>query len=318
MNSLRSHIFVFLTTLVSALCLPSFAVDEISASSRQESAESAGLSDSDSGSGQTSQEGKASESESESSDADLEDSAKNKKKKKAKQKKQADDNEKSGSKDAEEKGPELTAEELQAIAAAEERARQLRSFKTPFNTSLPESASDGTLQGPSRSSSLRSSLASKLVSARVYLPSKMIIGKASEFVIKGRAGSHVAIAMADKDSGAKPLLGHQLRLGPDRKLVAAGTIPDLGVLTLIVDMPVQGDLIGLPVFFETTVWQKPDYSDMQIAQPVKSETVAELADKANAVIVAADHAQKRGLRFVPDSAVPLHQRRSVGLDSGRP
>lgn len=150
------------------------------------------------------------------------------------------------------------------------------------------------------------------------MPGKICIGKATDFVVKGRPGSQVAIAMADKDSGAKSLCGKNLRLGADRKLVAAGTIPESGVLTLVVDMPIQGDLIGLPVFFETAVWQNSDFSDIEIATPVKSETQAEIADKPNAVIVAEEKTAKRGLRLVPDSAVPLHQRGNVGIESGRP
>jgi hypothetical protein len=120
--------------------------------------------------------------------------------------------------------------------------------------------------------------------------------------------------MADKDSGAKQIFGQKLRLGADRKLMAAGTIPETGILTLIVDMPIQGDLIGLPVFFEAVIWQKDDFSDLEIATPVKSESAQEIADKANAVIVSGEKEQKRGLRFTPGSGVPLYQENK---DSGR-
>lgn len=215
--------------------------------------------------------------------------------------------------------PQLSAQEAAALAAAQERAAFLKTTSTPFNTKVQDAESSSSPVNASNTSSLRSRLSQRLVSsARVYMPGKIVIGKTGEFVVKAKPGSQVAIAMADKDSGAKPLFGRNLRLGPDRKLVAAGTIPENGVLTLIVDMPIQGDLIGLPVFFETAVWQKPDFSDMELATPVKSETAQELADKPNAVIVAEEKSQKRGLRFVPDSAVPLHQRGNLGLDSGRP
>lgn len=198
----------------------------------------------------------------------------------------------------------------------------LKNFPNPFTASAeqsPESASAGLTLPPSERG-IRS-LASRLVpTTRVYLPGKMLIGKTAEFVVKGKAGSHVAIAMADKDSGAKPIFGKALRLGPDRKVVGFGTIPETGILTVSIDMPIQGDLIGLPVFFEAAVWQKPDYSDLEIASPVKSESAEEIADKVNGVLVSEGKEQKRGIRFVPDSGVPLHQRSTgnTSLESGRP
>jgi len=240
--------------------------------------------------------------------------------------KKADKSDKKGEKD--EAGTGATAEpaalsatEAAALAAAAERARLLKTMSTPFNTAnLENSAGDGANSSLSLrpgGSPLRNSLLSRIAANRVFLPGTMVIGKPAEFVVKGRPGSHVAIAMADKDSGAKPIGPITLRLGPDRKLVAAGTIPESGLLTLIVDMPIQGDLIGQPVFFETVVWQKPDFSDVELASPVKSESAAEIADKANAIIVAGEKNQKRGLRFVPDSGVPQDQQ-NAGLDSGRP
>lgn len=213
--------------------------------------------------------------------------------------------------------PPPTAAEIAAAEAAAERAKVLKSMRTPFNTASSDGGGDGqglgALSLPSRS--LRSSLSQRLVPNRVYLPGKMIIGKAHEFVVKGRPGSQVAVAMADKDAGAKPIVGHDLRLGPDRKLVAAGTIPETGILTLIVDMPIQGDLIGLPVFFETVIWQKPDFSDLEIASPVKSETVAEFADKPNAVVVVGEAGPKgRAIKF--DTSMPAFQR-NPNIQQGR-
>ena len=99
--------------------------------------------------------------------------------------------------------------------------------------------------------------------------------------------------------------------------MAAGTIPDAGVLTLIVDMPIQGDLIGLPVFFETVIWQSPDFADVELAMPIKSETAGDIADKANAIIVAGEKNQKRGLRFTTSAGASQYQQ-NTGLDSGRP
>lgn len=215
----------------------------------------------------------------------------------------------------------LSASEAAAVAAAAERAKQLKTYRTPFNVQASDSGSDdapAAISAPAEPNSLRSRLAQRLgSSSRVYLPGKLTIGKPAEFVVKGRPGSHAAIAMADKDAGARSLLGRKLRLGADRKLMAAGTIPDSGILTLIVDMPIQGDLIGLPVFFEAVVWQKDDFSDLEIASPVKSESAEEIADKANAVIVSGEKEQKRGLRFTPGSGVPLYQQQNGSLESGK-
>ena len=214
--------------------------------------------------------------------------------------------------------PPPTAAEIAAAEAAAERAKVLKGMRTPFNVANSELDSAnpdfGAVSLPTRS--LRSTLSQRLVPNRVYLPGKMIIGKPHEFVVKGKPGSQVAVAMADKDSGAKPIKGRELRLGADRKLVAAGTIPETGILTLIVDMPIQGDLIGLPVFFETVIWQKPDFSDLEIASPVKSETVAEFADKPNAVVVAGEAGPKgRAIKF--DTSMPAYQRGNPNIQSGR-
>lgn len=222
--------------------------------------------------------------------------------------------------------PIITKEQKEA---AEKRAVQqalLKTMTTPFSSpsqsaSNENKSASGAISLSGNDSPLRArGLGQRFSQNRVFLPPKMIIGRIHEFVVKGRPGSSVAIAMADKDSGAKAIHGHNLRLGPDRKVVGGGVIPDTGVLTVYVEMPIQGDLIGLPVFFETAVWQKPDFSDLEIANPVKSETVQEISDKPNGILVSEEKAeQKRGIRFVPDSGVPLHQRgNGVSLDSGRP
>jgi hypothetical protein len=160
-------------------------------------------------------------------------------------------------------------------------------------------------------------LAERLLAPRLYMPGRMVLGKPAEFTVKGRPGSHVALAMADKNSGAKPIYGHRLRLGPDRKVVAVGTIPESGLLGLAVDTPIQGDLIGQHWFFEAAVWSRSDFSDLELAVPVTSEGQEETE---NGVLVSADNEQKRGLKFVADPAVPLQQRPGsvvTPLDSGR-
>jgi hypothetical protein len=200
----------------------------------------------------------------------------------------------------------------------------LKTMPTPFSTSadaVSTASSGGTLTLQSGGTGGRSLLSRRLIPCRVYLPGRVVIGKQAEFVVKGRAGNYAAVAMADKNSGAKQILGRDLRLGSDRKLVTLGTIPESGVLSLLVDIPIQGDLVGQHLYFETAVWSRPDFSDLEIATPVKSEIGDDDKEHVNGVIVTAEADQKRGVRFVPDSAVPLHQRVKAGsssLDSGRP
>jgi hypothetical protein len=120
---------------------------------------------------------------------------------------------------------------------------------------------------------------------RMFLPDRMTLGHTSEFLIKAPPGSKVAIAMADKDKGAKPICGKTLRLGADRKLVAVGVVPETGLINLFVEAPIQGDLIGEQLFFEGAVWTKPDFSDLRIASCIPSQKTG---TEDNGVIVAAD------------------------------
>jgi hypothetical protein len=163
----------------------------------------------------------------------------------------------------------------------------------------------------------RRSLADRLVQSRVYLPGRMVLGKPATFVIHGKPGWHAALAMADKDSGAKPIFGHTIHLGPDRKLVSVGVIPESGVLELTIETPIQGDLIGSNLFFEAALWSAPDFSDCVLATPITSEGQE---GAKNGVLVAADIEVKKGLQIVPDGGIPLMQRQGAAqtLDSGRP
>lgn len=203
----------------------------------------------------------------------------------------------------------------------------LKTMKTPFGgagdkTQAPDTGtSPMTLSGSN--SALRRGLGSRLIQSRLYLPGRMIIGKPAEFVVKGKPGQYVALAMADKNSGAKPIHGQPLKLGSDRKLVAVGLIPENGVTSLMVETPIQGDLIGERWFFEAALWSRPDFSDVELAQPVPADaTAAAEADKANGVLVAADIEPKKGVRIVPDAIPPSQKRNSplapYSLDSGRP
>jgi hypothetical protein len=147
----------------------------------------------------------------------------------------------------------------------------------------------------------------------------MTLGQTAEFTVKGRPGSWAALAMADKNSGAKPLFGHTLRLGADRKVVALGKIPDSGILLLDVETPIQGDLIGDCLYFEAAIWSRPDCSDVVIAIPVTSENTGKAP---NGVLVSAEQEIKKGLRIGADTSVPMTERAThsspLGFDTNTP
>jgi hypothetical protein len=198
----------------------------------------------------------------------------------------------------------------------------LKTMRTPFGTGDGQSNNSST--NPLTPMSLHargaSSLSTRLIPQRLYLPGRMVLGSTAEFIIKGKAGSWAALAMADKNSGAKPIYGHELHLGPDRKLMSLGQIPESGLLSLVIDTPIEGDMIGQPFYFEAAIWSKPDFSDMELAMPVPSEsTVSQAKARDNAVMVAAEADHKRGMRIVPDSSVQMRQVPGHNsLDSGRP
>jgi hypothetical protein len=56
-----------------------------------------------------------------------------------------------------------------------------------------------------------------------------------------------------------------IRLGSDRKVVAIGQIPESGILVLNIETPIEGDLIGLSLYFEAATWSQSDMSDVEIA-----------------------------------------------------
>jgi hypothetical protein len=208
-------------------------------------------------------------------------------------------------------------------AAAAESQKLLKTLKTPFATGKDEQH-DNQSADPLSSLTLESrphrpSLFDRLAAPQLYLPGHMTIGKTCEFTVKAKPGSWVALAMADKNSGAKPIVGHNLRLGSDRKVVAAAQIPVSGVAVLSVDTPIVGDLVGQCLYFEAAVWSKPDLSDTEIATVIPSESHD---SGINGVLIAQDTAdKKKGLRLVPESTAPtaaIQHAETNGLDSGKP
>jgi hypothetical protein len=201
-----------------------------------------------------------------------------------------------------------------SIARADEEAcgptNLLQTLKTPFGSASSQekgaAAADEINLEPIaiNQSSLASRLGLKgrLNAPSLFLPDRLTMGKSSDFSIKGAAGSYIAIAMADKNSGAKPIYGQKLRLGADRKVVAVGQIPPSGVLTLCIETPIQGDMVDSSFFFEAAVWSKPDFSDLQMAHTV---AVQKNGADENGAIVSEEVEHKKGHLFTLDTARSL-------------
>lgn len=172
-------------------------------------------------------------------------------------------------------------------------------------------------QSRAASPAQRLSLKERLIAPRMFMPERMLLGAPARFAVKGKPGMTVAIAMADKDKGAKPVSGHSIRLGPDRKVVAISKIPENGVAEIYVETPIEGDLIGQYLYFEAALWSKPDMSDVEFADTVSA---AQAAAPANGVMVAqATDTKIKGVNIVPDGAMPMMMRQNQpSLDSGRP
>ena len=167
----------------------------------------------------------------------------------------------------------------------------------PFNTGAGKGAGEsdaieelGMIEFSATSRQPRRSLSERLNGPRLFLPDRMVLGKVSEFLVKGPPGASVAVAMADKNKGAKPILGHAVRLGADRKVVAVGTIPETGVFSAFVESPIQGDLVGSSLFFEAVVWTKPDFSDVAVCSCV---TPLHNGSDENGIVVVEDVEQQK-------------------------
>ncbi len=160
------------------------------------------------------------------------------------------------------------------------------------------------------------SLKERLISSRLFLPERMILGQTAKFTVKAKPGMNVAIAMADRDSGAKPIQGHRLRLGPDRRVVAVARVPASGVAEVFIETPIEGDLIGQYLYFEAALWSKEDMSDLEFADAVAASVSAA---PHNAVMIGQLTEKKRGVSIVPDGAQPLIMRQGApSLGSGQP
>ncbi len=183
----------------------------------------------------------------------------------------------------------------------------MQTLRTPFGSTnsqeKDQTASDEISLEPIaiNQSTLASRLGLKdrLNAPCLFLPDRLILGKSSEFTIKGPPAAYVAIAMADKNTGAKPIYGQKLRLGPDRKVMAVGQIPPSGVLSLYIETPIEGDMVDSSFFFEAAVWSQPDFKDLQMARVV---AVQKNGTEENGAIVSEEVERKKDGLFKLDAA----------------
>jgi hypothetical protein len=192
-------------------------------------------------------------------------------------------------------------------------------------TAIDSPISIDDISGESPATTVARSLFERFTAPLLYLPGRMTMGKPTEFVVKGKPDYYVALAMADRDSGAKALYGHAIHLGPDRKVMSVGKIPKDGLLHLWIEAPFEGDLVGLPLYFDAAVWAQPDFSDLQIATPVRSElegTPQAAGNFKNGVIMAAsaDMVKKDPVivHETPETTIQHMQYTGPRLDSGHP
>lgn len=131
--------------------------------------------------------------------------------------------------------------------------------------------------------------------ASVYLPSKLIIGQDNVFIIKGKPGSKVSLAVSNTNRGAQPLFGNKLRLGKTEETFEE-TMPATGVLEIKYNVPNDESLIDKIKYFEVAIWKKPDFSDMKLAisiSPSGRET------KNNGVKIAEPPSSGKSPTFAP-------------------
>lgn len=111
--------------------------------------------------------------------------------------------------------------------------------------------------------------------SRVYLPSRLVIGQDNIFIIKGKPGKKVSLAISSSNRGANPLFGKKLRLGETEQTLEAN-IPATGILELVYKLPNDTSLVNRTKYFEVALWSKDDFSDLEIAKtisPAAKETL---------------------------------------------
>lgn len=131
--------------------------------------------------------------------------------------------------------------------------------------------------------------------ASVYYPPRLVIGKDNKFVIKGKPGSKVSLAVSSAGHGSPPMYGQSLRLGQIEQTIE-GEIPPTGVLEMIYSLPSDEQLIDQTKFVEVALWQDESFKDIEIAR-IYSATGRATDD--NSLVIAAPPTDGGNSAFTP-------------------
>jgi hypothetical protein len=85
--------------------------------------------------------------------------------------------------------------------------------------------------------------------SNAYLPTRLVIGEETRFVVKAQPGSKVKILVSSKSEGYVTPEGTALRVGDDAQELT-GVVPENGVLELKMDLPKDPNLEGKVVYVE--------------------------------------------------------------------
>lgn len=102
-------------------------------------------------------------------------------------------------------------------------------------------------------------------SAKIYKPTRLVIGQSNNFLIKAPAGATVELALSYVNEGLPVYHGITLNLGKDAKFVT-GVVPSNGFITLSFSIPNNKDMANSEMYFDAVYWKKSDYSDIQKLQ----------------------------------------------------
>jgi hypothetical protein len=83
----------------------------------------------------------------------------------------------------------------------------------------------------------------------LYLPTRLVLGEAGRFVVKAQPGSQVKVFISPKASGYVLPNGVPLRVGEEVQELS-GTVPETGVLELMIEMPNQEGLDGKVIYVD--------------------------------------------------------------------
>lgn len=103
---------------------------------------------------------------------------------------------------------------------------------------------------PAQAQKYESRLSKLLIrKSNLYLPTRLVLGEGSKFVVKAQPGDKVRVFISPKAEGYVLPNGTALRVGTEAHELS-GTVPETGVLELQLDMPKEEGLIGKVVYVD--------------------------------------------------------------------